>query len=92
MYTDLMSTTAKILTDTDTLDLLASFESVEIPAAKFAEGMILLDELGCPAGLLDHKIGRAAQGSVTWLVEDLDAGGWNPCRFAARKTFTVAAA
>lgn len=87
-----MSTTAKILSDTETLDMLATFEAIEIPAAKFAEGMILLDELGTPAGLLDHKVGRASQGSVAWMVEDLDNGGWVTSRFAVRKTFTVAAA
>jgi hypothetical protein len=74
-----MSATPKprIFTEDETadLDLLSTWNRVRLPHGKLREGMVLVDDLGCPVGILDHKIGRASNGLSEWLIHDLERGG-----------------
>jgi len=54
-------------------------------------GMVLLDpELRTPEYAVDHRVGRARDGQVEYLVEDLDRGGWLRLNLTANKLFSVA--
>ena len=72
-----MSNTALRTEDFSGIDTLATPATVELLGSELLEGMILVDELGCPAAGLDHQVGRAAHGARRWLIADLDRGGWS---------------
>lgn len=79
------TTTPLITTDGDTVSTLDSFDSVRIPTASLRPGMILVDDLGCAAAALDHRIGARPGGTVAWLVEDLSTGRYVEAIFPSTK-------
>ena len=89
-----MTTTTRplILEDSTTIGPLDTFEAVEVPAKKLREGMVILDDLGCPVFFLDHKNPAVRRsGSVSWFAHDLDNGGFVPFARHENATVTVAA-
>lgn len=81
-----------IFDNVDNVDVLTTVPGVDVKAGAFREGMILLDEdLGSPAALLDHKVGRAQDSGVTWMAHDLVRGGLLTLRFHVNGAHQVAA-
>lgn len=90
-------TTAAILAETETIadagfDLLSSCDFAELKGSALKGGMVLLDsELCCPVVFIDHFIGRASNGSRTFLGQDLDTGRYERMTVGANSTVKVAA-
>lgn len=74
------------------LDPLAQPPATTVKGANLKPGMVLLDDLGAPAAIIDHRIGSAGPktGAVLYLVEDLDRG-WVTVPFGENSRVTVAA-
>jgi hypothetical protein len=84
-------TNALVLTEGETLNLLDSFESVEVPASKLRPGMVIVDDLGCPIAAIDHRLRSTRNsGDVAWFVENLEGSGYR--RMAIRPTALVTVA
>lgn len=82
-----------IIAEGETVDPLATFDTVKVTTAQLRPGMILVDSvLGTPAAALDHRIGSVGHGVIAWLVEDLDRGGWVRTTFAVSKIANVSVA
>lgn len=63
------------------IDSLTEVPATTLKATSLRPGMVLLDpEFGTPAAVIDHRIGTS-RGTVTYLVNDLDTGGWTQARF-----------
>lgn len=79
----------------DRVDLLEAVAVTEVPANRFREGMVLVDEFDCPVGILDHRMplerSRRTAGAVKWMFVDLEHGGWDVASFGKNKTFRVVA-
>lgn len=86
------SRTAKIHHDFTAVDTLSTPDTIQVKGSALRAGMILVDDLGCPAVALDHKV-RAPRnsGAVAFLVNDLDVGGWSEHLFHANRSFPVVA-
>jgi hypothetical protein len=91
VYIDLMNAAAKYDTF-ENIDALSQPATVEVKGANLREGMVIVDELGCPSAGLDHRI-RAERnsGSVAFLVNDFDRGGYRQDHFHRNVTFRVVA-
>ncbi|AJA43758.1 hypothetical protein MILLY_86 [Mycobacterium phage Milly] len=84
---------ARIFADFTGIDSLAAVDTVEVKAANLKEGMVLVDpDLGTPAVGIDHRI-RATRGTgnVSFLVADLDDGGWRDLHLRASLVVKVVA-
>lgn len=82
-----------ILDTCDEIDPLEVFDFVRLTTRKLKPGMVLVDpELGCPAVMLDHRIGAIEGGNVEWLVHDLDNGRIYRTAFATTRIPTIAVA
>lgn len=68
MSTAYINRTATVRDDLDTLTVVPF---VTIPARSLKAGMILVDELDCPAAEIDHRI-RSAKGAIEFLIHDFD--------------------
>jgi hypothetical protein len=75
MTTTTTSNPRPVIFDDGVSDLLETFDTVRLTSRQLREGMILVDELGCPIYLLDHRIGAVKGGNVEWMVHDLERGG-----------------
>lgn len=93
---DMEATTTRkalILEDNEDIDTLESVDFVKVTTRQLREGMVIVDpELGCPAALLDHRIGALKGGCVEWLVHDLDNGRIYRTAFATTRIPTIAVA
>ena len=68
---------ARIFTETETLDILGEYPTTTIKATSLKAGMVLVDDLDLPAAALDHRMpATRGAGQVAWLAENLDEGGW----------------
>lgn len=84
----------KVHTDAEyqALDLLTSYPVAEVRGRDLRAGMVLVDDLDSPVAGIDHKTGRAADGAIPFLVEDLENGGWRTVRLGQNARFRVIAA
>lgn len=82
----------RIFKDGETINALDTFESVEIQAAQLRTGMLVIDpELGCALWSVDHRVRSARNsGSVTWMVEDLENGGYKNVSLSPKAMIPVA--
>lgn len=78
-----------ILEDDDALDLFETFATVKLATAQLRPGMILLDELGTPVAMLDHRIGARSGGIVEWLAHDLERGGFPVVTFPSTRAAAI---
>lgn len=74
------------------MDTLTAVATKLVTHRGLKEGTVLVDEFDCPCAIIDHRIG-VRQGSVYFLVEDLDEGGWSEVPFinSLKPTIKVAA-
>lgn len=89
-----MSTTQPltIASDFADVDILATFEIIELPGSALREGMVLVDEDGLAIGGLDTKASsHPRSGEVSFLIHDLLRGGFTRVGLPRTKTFRVAA-
>jgi len=83
---------AKVFTDWNGIDVLASAPTVEVKGRNLRAGMVLVDDLDTPVAGLDHRVkGLRNSGCVAFLVHDLVHGGWHRHDFHANKPFKVVA-
>lgn len=83
---------AKIYSETEDVDVLSECPTTQVRGKDLREGMVLVDtDFNTPSGLIDHKVGRAKQGQVTFMINDLVNGGWVTVPMTANKLFTVVA-
>lgn len=73
----------------DDFDPFEEFATTQVRGDSLKPGMILVDADGIAIGAIDHRNGRASDGSVPYLVLDLDSGKWTTERFKDNKLFTV---
>lgn len=75
------------------IDTLTPVAVKSVLAASLRAGMILVDEFDCPTIAIDHRIKAAVRGTgqITFLVEDLERGGWHDMTIRATKIVKVAA-
>lgn len=78
-----------VLGDDDKVDPLASYQSVRVTSRQLRDGMLIVDDLGCPVYVLDHRIGPVPGGVVEWLAEDVERGGWQRVPFNTTKVPTI---
>jgi hypothetical protein len=71
------------------IDPLSQPATVGVVGSKLQPGMVLVDDLGCPAAFLESRDGRARDSVVTFMVYDLDTGKVYPHGFHVNKTFQV---
>lgn len=85
-------TTPVILADNEAVDPFAT-KATEIKATSLKPGHVLMDpELGTPAAMIDHRIpATRGAGTVAYLVNDLDRGGWTKIEIHANKSVSVLA-
>lgn len=81
-----------ILDSADDIDPLSNPVGIDRRGKDLRAGMVLLDELGCPGAMLDHRI-RATRnsGCVAYLAHDLNDGRLFRLDLHANKAFQVAA-
>lgn len=81
-----------ILDSAADIDPLSNPVAVDRRGKNLREGMVLLDELGCPGALLDHRIpARRNSGTVAYLAHDLNDGRLFRLELHANEVFQVAA-
>lgn len=90
-YNRCMTTKPQILQDFSDVDTLDQPKTVEVRGSQLREGMVLVDELGCPVAGLDSKVGRTSQASTTWLINDFGKGGWSQTRIGSAARVRVVA-
>lgn len=78
----------------DQIDTLSQPQTIEVIARNLKDGMVLVDpELGTPAVGLDHRIRSTRNsGNVSFLVADLENGGWRDLHLTGSVTVKVMAA
>jgi len=81
---------AYILPEGEDLDTLADVATVDVKVRSLRPGHVLTDDLDCPAAVIDHRIG-ASRGTVRYLVNDLDRGGWSEIKLHENGTVKVVA-
>ena len=77
----------------ETIDVLDSFNYVEVAQADLRPGMLLVDrDLGTPVYLLDHRQARTSTRSAggRWYVFSYEANTWENVTLAVDGTFPAA--
>lgn len=72
------------------IDILATFPVATVKGASLKPGMVLLDEFNSPAAVIDHRAGSKG-GTIRFLVNDLEKGGWTEARIGENAAIKVAA-
>jgi hypothetical protein len=86
------STAAYVLPETADIDILSQPATTTLKASSLRPGHVLVDDLGCPAAVIDHRVrAQRGTGAVAYLTNDLDRGGWRTVTFGPNSRITVMA-
>lgn len=93
-YVQDMETSAYILPEGADIDALSTPAATTVKATSLRPGMVLLDELGCPAAIVDQCVGSAGPrtGATSYLVARIGAYGWTTETIHNNKMVEVMAA